>query len=322
MNELQQLKESSLYSWATLEPSQYLRRLGLLWLFFFSLVGGPIAYQTFDPLQQPLEFFLSGATGAFVVVAIAVVRIYLGWSYVGNRLLSASIPYEETGWYDGQTYVKPVQVLARDRLLGTYEVKPVLAKLKGTLIGSGVALATLSLSLAAVISASTDADGVYGRGAARKVRQTQDGTPVFSSKVYSPSQLLEDDQLASEEAAAQVRGAECSVLHSHFQMERPSHRRGGSLASARTGTSKLLRGRINAASLREVHRAARTSGPRSPPRASNMPIAHQSHLPISLVLLVPTVYAIGWQRFTRAVCEMEKIFLNSTHSRASRTSTL
>ena len=31
-----------------------------------------------------------------------MLRIYLGWSYVGDRLLSAAVEYEETGWYDGQ----------------------------------------------------------------------------------------------------------------------------------------------------------------------------------------------------------------------------
>ena len=104
-------------------------------------MGGPIAFQTFDPVKQvqqaslpkeftstvsciascysagcllcqqpifrqlvlaanpqPSEFLLSGALGAGFVVALAVLRIYLGWSYVGDRLLSAAVPYEETGW--------------------------------------------------------------------------------------------------------------------------------------------------------------------------------------------------------------------------------
>lgn len=36
--------------------------------------------------------------------------ILQGWSYVGDRLLSAVIPYEESGWYDGQMWVKPPEV--------------------------------------------------------------------------------------------------------------------------------------------------------------------------------------------------------------------
>lgn len=65
---------------------------------------------------------MSAALGALLVVAVAVLRIYLGWAYVGGRLLSAAVEYEETGWYDGQLFVKPPEVLARDRLLGSYEV--------------------------------------------------------------------------------------------------------------------------------------------------------------------------------------------------------
>lgn len=65
---------------------------------------------------------MSAAIGALVVVAVAVLRIYLGWAYVGDRLLSAAVEYEETGWYDGQLFVKPPEILARDRLLGSYEV--------------------------------------------------------------------------------------------------------------------------------------------------------------------------------------------------------
>ena len=48
--------------------------------------------------MQPAEWMMSGTLGALAVVAAAVVRIYLGWAYVGNRLLSAAVEYEETGW--------------------------------------------------------------------------------------------------------------------------------------------------------------------------------------------------------------------------------
>lgn len=73
--------------------------------------------------MQPAEFCLSAGVGSLVVVAVAVLRIYLGWVYVGDRLLSAAVEYEETGWYDGQLFVKPPEVLARDRLLGAYEAR-------------------------------------------------------------------------------------------------------------------------------------------------------------------------------------------------------
>lgn len=72
---------------------------------------------------QPVAWALSATVGSLVVVAAVVVRIFLGWSYVGNRLMSAAVEYEETGWYDGEVFVKPPEVLTRDRLLGMYEVR-------------------------------------------------------------------------------------------------------------------------------------------------------------------------------------------------------
>lgn len=81
-----------------LEFNDYIYRLGGVFAFFMTLVGGPIAYQTFEPTAQPVEWALSASVGSLVVVAIVVVRIFLGWSYVSDRLLSAAYPYEETGW--------------------------------------------------------------------------------------------------------------------------------------------------------------------------------------------------------------------------------
>jgi len=202
-NELKAIKEASLYKWAVLENTGYGIRLGSLFMGTCALLSGPISYQTFDPLQQPFEFILSSSTGACLVVSVAAIRMYLGWSYVGNRLLSASVAYEETGWYDGQIFVKPQEVLARDRLLGTYEVKPVLAKLKGTLIVSAAALVLSAGLLSVLIAADSDADGVYGRGASSPVPRsvTPEGI-IYSSKVSNLEQLMYDDEAAAAEAAA------------------------------------------------------------------------------------------------------------------------
>lgn len=99
VNELKSLKQANLYSWATLEFDQYVQRLALVFIFFGGFVGGPIAYQSFDPTKYPVEFVLASCTGALLVVAATVIRIYLGWAYINDRLMSAAVPYEETGWY-------------------------------------------------------------------------------------------------------------------------------------------------------------------------------------------------------------------------------
>ncbi|XP_062215290.1 protein CONSERVED IN THE GREEN LINEAGE AND DIATOMS 27, chloroplastic [Phragmites australis] len=140
VNEYSALKDSILYSWAELSPGSFFLRLGSLWLVTFTVLAAPIAAASFNPGKDPLKFVLAAGIGTLLLVSLVVLRIYLGWSYVGDRLLSAVVPYEETGWYDGQMWVKPPEVLARDRLLGSYKVKPVINMLKQTLVSTGALL--------------------------------------------------------------------------------------------------------------------------------------------------------------------------------------
>ncbi len=53
-------------------------------------------------------------------------------------------------------------MLTRDRLLGTYEVKPTLARLKTTLLGTGGVLLLSSSLLFGLIGSKADGDGMYG----------------------------------------------------------------------------------------------------------------------------------------------------------------
>ncbi|KAK9064885.1 hypothetical protein SSX86_016267 [Deinandra increscens subsp. villosa] len=142
VNEYSSLKEGPLYSWGELKPTSFFTRLGGLWLVTFTVLGIPVSAASFSPSSDPFRFLLAAGTGTLFLVSLVVLRIYLGWSYVGDRLLSAVIPYEESGWYDGQMWVKPPEILARDRLLGSYKVKPVIKLLKQTLVGTGVLLVT------------------------------------------------------------------------------------------------------------------------------------------------------------------------------------
>lgn len=57
-----------------------LLQLAVLFSAIYSVVGAPVAFQTFDPRQQPSQFLLSGAIGTGVVVLLAILRIYLGWA--------------------------------------------------------------------------------------------------------------------------------------------------------------------------------------------------------------------------------------------------
>lgn len=96
------------------------------------VIAGPLAAASFAPQKQPLQFILAGGGGALVFVALTLLRLYLGWSYVRDRLFRETIVYEESGWYDGQTWTKPPELLTRDRLMVSYQVQPILERLKQT----------------------------------------------------------------------------------------------------------------------------------------------------------------------------------------------
>ena len=67
-----------------------------------------------------------------------------------------------SGWYDGRVWTKPPEVLARDRLLGSYEVRPTLGRLKLTLLAAagGVMTAATVLSVA-LTEMATEVGSVY-----------------------------------------------------------------------------------------------------------------------------------------------------------------
>ncbi|MBD1872553.1 CGLD27 family protein [Nodosilinea sp. FACHB-131] len=145
INEYQDVRESWFYGWGSRDLAGYLKPVAVLWLVGW-VVAGPIAAASFAPAKHPLSFSLSGALGALVLPVLALLQLYVGWAHVGGRLRQTTVPYEESGWYDGQLWVKPEEVSNRDRLIVDYEVQPVLQRIRRTL---GVMALLLALGLIA-----------------------------------------------------------------------------------------------------------------------------------------------------------------------------
>ncbi len=131
VNEYEQLKESWFFRTATLDPWMYGKKLVWVWAWSWVFVG-PIAAASFSPKKHPLEFTLAGIVGATLLVGLVLVRMYLGWNYIKERLNADKVFYEESGWYDGQTWTKTPQVLTRDRLIVAYQILPILDRLGKT----------------------------------------------------------------------------------------------------------------------------------------------------------------------------------------------
>jgi len=134
LNEYEELKTSWLFRDSTLDWRKYITKM--IWIWGLSwLIAGPVAAASFSPKKYVAHFILCGAAGASVGVVLALVRLYLGWFYVRDRLCNSTVFYEESGWYDGQTWTKPQEVLNRDRLIVAYEIKPILQRLQFTFAG-------------------------------------------------------------------------------------------------------------------------------------------------------------------------------------------
>ena len=57
------------------------------------------------------------------------IKLYLGWNHIFKRLTSEKVEYEESGWYDGQVWLKPIALKEKESLIASIEVKPILKNL-------------------------------------------------------------------------------------------------------------------------------------------------------------------------------------------------
>ncbi len=109
----------------------------------------PISGATWVTDGYLLQKLTASNVGAMSVVFVLVLRLYSGWGYIGSRLQSKVIEYEETGWYDGDFEEKSDAEKARDLFLYRSNVKPVEERLqKVALVVGGTWLAScLALNL-------------------------------------------------------------------------------------------------------------------------------------------------------------------------------
>jgi hypothetical protein len=137
LNEYEELKNSWLFRDTTSSWREYLTKFFWIWSWSW-LVAGPVAAASFPPQKHIIHFILCGSAAASVVVVLFLVRLYLGWFYIRDRLYKTKVFYEESGWYDGQIWTKPLEVVTRDRLIVTYEIKPILQRLQITFVALAI----------------------------------------------------------------------------------------------------------------------------------------------------------------------------------------
>ena len=78
--------------------------------------------------ENNLRYILISFFSSLSVPLLISVRLLLGWNHIYKRLISEKVEYEESGWYDGQIWIKPIQLKEKESLIASIEVKPILKK--------------------------------------------------------------------------------------------------------------------------------------------------------------------------------------------------
>jgi hypothetical protein len=140
LNEFKDLQDSWFFSWPVMSWSKFLLRLAIVWA-MGGVLAFPISLVSFPLAKMPLQCLWATAVGACLPIVFVLLQLYLGWSYVRDRLNAPQIFYEESGWYDGQYWKKPSEMLAQDQLVVTYQITPLLRRIQKIL--AAIALAFL-----------------------------------------------------------------------------------------------------------------------------------------------------------------------------------
>jgi len=126
-NEFIELSKSRVFSWPKTKKSLILI-LAKFWVgsfvLFLLISSGSVYFKT-SLLKYILLNFISSLSIPFLIS----IRLYLGWNHIFNRLISEKIEYEESGWYDGQIWEKPLVLKEKESLIASIEVKPILKNL-------------------------------------------------------------------------------------------------------------------------------------------------------------------------------------------------
>ena len=126
-NEFIELSKSKIFSWPKTKKS-LITVLVKFWLgafiLFIVISSGSIYFKTSLLKYITLSFFCS-----LSIPLLISIRLNLGWNHIFKRLNSERVEYEESGWYDGQVWIKPLVLKEKESLIASIEVKPILKNL-------------------------------------------------------------------------------------------------------------------------------------------------------------------------------------------------
>ena len=126
-NEFIELSNSKIFSWPKSKKSfciGLIKSWVITFILFLIISSGSIYFKT-----SILKYTLLSLFSSLSIPFLISIRLFIGWDHVFKRLISEKVEYEESGWYDGRTWIKPLNIKERESLIASKEVKPILNNL-------------------------------------------------------------------------------------------------------------------------------------------------------------------------------------------------
>ena len=151
LNEFNSIRNSWLISWPFLERNIFYRKLLFSWV-FISPVSLTISYGSAYLRNNIFDLVLVSLAASLLFPILLLSRQWLSWIYVYKRLNSETIEYEESGWYDGQIWEKPIEWRSKDLLIAQHQIKPILNHLETIITIFLIVILILFLSIYLLIN--------------------------------------------------------------------------------------------------------------------------------------------------------------------------
>ena len=133
LNEFNSIRNSWIISWPLLEKNVFYKKLLYSWI-IITPISFIISYGSDYLRNNILDLTFVSLTSSLIFPILLLSRQWLSWEYIYKRLNSENIEYEESGWYDGQVWEKPIDWRSKDLLISQYQVKPILNHLEVLII--------------------------------------------------------------------------------------------------------------------------------------------------------------------------------------------
>ena len=93
-------------------------------ILFVAISSGSVYFE-----KSVLKYIVLSLFASLSIPLLISIRLYLGWNHIFKRLNSERVEYEESGWYDGKVWIKPLVLKEKESLIASNEVKPILKNL-------------------------------------------------------------------------------------------------------------------------------------------------------------------------------------------------